>query len=176
MASGQTPRCLTACCPTIRAANISFMAKLVCPPLIVIARVGRIALHKLVQNSSRDALADRKFIKPLQRDCCWPNKRSQAAFSDCTSFKVPLLTNPCPNMLNCKKNNPKLYRHIFAPLLTTNESDTFSSRAGGSSATSLPISEYLSPQYFIKASNFQSVSECEWCVFFLSLTIRVEED
>ncbi|KRZ55417.1 hypothetical protein T02_2083 [Trichinella nativa] len=169
MASGQTPRCLTACCPTIRAANISFMAKLVCPPLIVIARVGRIALHKLVQNSSRDALADRKFIKPLQRDCCWPNKRSQAAFSDCTSFKVPLLTNPCPNMLN----------HIFAPLLTTNESDTFSSRAGGSScqsATSLPISEYLCTQYFIKASNFQSVSECEWCVFLLSLTIRVEED
>ncbi|KRY19798.1 hypothetical protein T12_12157 [Trichinella patagoniensis] len=54
-----------------------------------------------------------------------------------------------------------------------------SSRPSGSScqsATSLPISEYLYTQYFIKASNFQSVSECEWYVFFLSLTIRVEED
>ncbi|XP_003381149.1 conserved hypothetical protein [Trichinella spiralis] len=52
----------------------------------------------------------------------------------------------------------KLYRHIFAPLLTTNESDTFSSRGGGSScqsATSLPTREYLCSQCFINASNFQ---------------------
>ncbi|KRZ90458.1 hypothetical protein T08_1502 [Trichinella sp. T8] len=83
------------------------------------------------------------------------------------------------NFSSTEMGKTKLYRHIFAPLLTTNESDTFSSRAGGSScqsATSLPISEYLCTQYFIKASNFQSVSECEWYVFFLSLTIRVEED
>ncbi|KAL1237233.1 5'-nucleotidase SurE [Trichinella pseudospiralis] len=109
-----TPRCLTACRPVIQAADISYMAKqrdiCCCPLRLRLAavqyrvRVGRIALHKLVQNSSRDALADRKFIKPLQPDCCWPNKRSQAAFSDCTSFKVPLLSNPCPNMLKRGKS------------------------------------------------------------------------
>ncbi|OUC43126.1 hypothetical protein D917_09987 [Trichinella nativa] len=129
MASGQTPRCLTACCPTIRAANISFMAK-----LFSIGCGAHNQLYCTYNGTVMSSFVHRLLSLP---------------------GSVELL---CTNLIFECKFFAKLYSHIFAPLLTTNESDTFSSRAGGSScqsATSLPISEYLCTQYFIKASNFQ---------------------